>query len=252
MLLDLVLLLAGIGALAGLARWLRTAPPVTAAQLRRALVVLAVLLLLFLAATGRLPWLLALVGALIAIAVRLLPLLYYAPLLQRLWRQVRPQSARPQSETSGGPTGAERSTVESNFVRLWLDHATGEIDGEVLAGTFKGHRLSELQRDELIRLYRDCRGADPDSAALLQSYLDRVYGETWQSAPGSETGTRPGPTPMTADEARQILGLGPEASRAEVMAAHRRLIHKLHPDRGGSDYLAAKINEARTVLLGAS
>lgn len=247
MLLNLALLLAGIGALAGLAWWLRTPPPVSAAQLRKALVVLAVLLLVLLAATGRLHWLLALIGALVAAAVRLLPLLHYAPLLQRLWRQVRPQSA-----SSGGPTGAERSTVESSFIRLWLDHATGEIDGEVLAGTFKGHRLSELQRDQLMRLYRDCRGADPDSAALLESYLDRIYGETWQSEPGSETGTRPGPTPMTADEACQILGLRPGASRAEVMAAHRRLIHKLHPDRGGSDYLAAKINEARAVLLGAS
>jgi hypothetical protein len=251
-LLNLALLLAGIGALAGLAWWLRTPPPATAAQLRKALVVLAVLLLVLLAATGRLHWLLALIGALLAAAVRLLPLLHYGPLVQRLWRQVRPRSARPQSGTSSGPTGAERSTVESSFIRLWLDHATGEIDGEVLEGTFKGHRLSELQRDELMRLYRDCRGADPDSAALLQSYLDRVFGETWQSAPGSETGTRPGPTPMTADEARQVLGLGPGASRAEVMDAHRRLIHKLHPDRGGSDYLAAKINEARAVLLGAS
>jgi len=246
-LLNLALLLAGIGALTGLAWWLRTPPPVSAAQLRKALVVLAVLLLVLLAATGRLHWLLALIGALVAAAVRLLPLLHFAPLVQRLWRQIRPQSA-----SSGGPTVVERSTVESRFVRLWLDHATGEIDGEVLEGTFKGHRLSELQRDELMRLYRDCRGADPDSAALLQSYLDRVYGETWQSAPGSETGARPGPTPMSTDEARQILGLGPGASRAEVTAAHRRLIHKLHPDRGGSDYLAAKINEARTVLLGAS
>ncbi|MGQ0591807.1 MAG: DnaJ domain-containing protein [Gammaproteobacteria bacterium] len=247
MLLNLTLLLAGIGALAGLWWLLRTPPPVIAAKFRRALVVLAVLLLVFLAATGRLNWLLVLLGALVAAAVRLLPLLHYAPLVQRLWRQVRPQSAN-----SGGSPGAERSTVESSFIRIWLDHATGEIDGEVLAGTFKGQRLSELQRDQLMRLYRDCRGADPDSAALLQSYLDRVYGETWQAAPGSETGTRPGPTPMTTDEARQILGLGPVASRAEVIAAHRRLIHKLHPDRGGSDYLAAKINEARAVLLGAS
>ncbi|MDQ3776450.1 MAG: molecular chaperone DnaJ [Pseudomonadota bacterium] len=252
MLLNLALLLAGIGALAGLAWLLRTPPPVIAAHFRRALAVLVVLLLLFLAVTGRLHWLLVLIGALVAAAVRLLPLLHYAPLVQRLWRQVRPQSARPQSETSGGPTGAKRSTVESSFIRLWLDHATGEIDGEVLAGTFTGHRLSELQREHLMRLYRDCRGADPDSAALLQSYLDRIYGETWQSAPGSETGTRPGPTPMTADEARQVLGLGPGASRAEVIDAHRRLIHKLHPDRGGSDYLAAKINQARAVLLGAS
>ena len=90
MLLNLALLLAGIGALTGLAWWLRTPPPVTAAQLRKALVVLAVLLLVLLAATGRLHWLLALIGALVAAAVRLLPLLHYAPLVQRLWRQVRP------------------------------------------------------------------------------------------------------------------------------------------------------------------
>ena len=93
MLLNLALLLAGIGALTGLAWWLRTPPPVSAAQLRKALVVLAVLLLVLLAATGRLHWLLALAGALLAAAVRLLPLLHYAPLLQRLWRQVRPPSA---------------------------------------------------------------------------------------------------------------------------------------------------------------
>ncbi len=247
MLVNVALLLAGIGALAGLGWWLRTGPAVSAARFRRALVVLAVLLLVLLAATGRLHWLLALVGALVAAAVRLLPLLHYAPLVQRLWRQ-----ARPRAERSGGSAGVERSTVESRFVRLWLDHATGEIDGEVLAGDFKGQRLSALPRDQLMRLYHDCRGVDPDSAALLQSYLDRVYGDTWQASSGSETGTRPGPTPITADEARQILGLRPGASRAEVMAAHRRLIHKLHPDRGGSDYLAAKINAARAVLLGAS
>ncbi len=245
MLLNLAVLLAGIGAVAGLVWLLRTPPPVIAAHFRKALVILVVLLILFLAATGRLHWLVALVGALVAAALRLLPLLlHYTPLLQRLWRQLRLRSATG--------AGSDRSTVEARYLRMWLDQATGEIDGELLEGPLKGRRLSELSRERLAELHREYRGKDPDSAALLRSYLDRLYGETWQSGPGSDSGTGRGSAPMTADEAHQILGLGKGASRSEVMAAHRRLIQKFHPDRGGTDYLAAKINEARDVLLGGS
>ncbi len=244
MFLNLALLLAGVGAVAGLAWMLRAPAPINAARFRKGLVILVALLFVVLVFTGRLPWVLALVGAVVAAALRLLPLLYYAPLIKRLWRQFRPPST--------GSAGGDRSTVESRFVRMWLDHATGEFDGEVLDGALKGYRLSELERDRLMQLQREYRGADPDSAALLQSYLDRVYGEASRPASGSETGQAPGPTPMTADEARQILGLKSGASRAQIVAAHRHLIQKLHPDRGGTDYLAAKINEAREVLLGGS
>ncbi|MGH8509105.1 MAG: DnaJ domain-containing protein [Gammaproteobacteria bacterium] len=226
-------------------RWfLRTPPAVIAKHLRQALLALGAVALLFLAGTGHLNWLLALLGALVAVAIRLLPLLHFAPLLQRLWRQIRPQG----SAHDGDP---HRSTVDARYVRMWLEHGSGQIDGEVLAGPFAGKRLSELGLADLVNIYRHCRANDADSAALLQSYLERVYGEEWKTAASSDAGraSRPGRASMTPEEAYAVLALAPGATKDQIVAAHRRLILRFHPDRGGSDYLAAKINQAKDLLL---
>jgi hypothetical protein len=70
---------------------------------------------------------------------------------------------------------------------------------------------------------------------------------------GNQQGRRPhsparNPS-MSRSEAFKVLGLEEGASEAEIRAAHRRLIQQTHPDKGGTSYLAAKINEAKDVLL---
>lgn len=224
-------------------RWfMRTPTPVVSRSLRRGAIVLAVSVLVLLAVTGRLHWLIALGGALIAGLIRLLPLLRYAPLLHQFWRRMRPAD----NPSSAG----DQSTVETRFVRMSLDHASGQMSGEVLQGALAGKQLRELSQAELITLYEQCRREDPDSAKLLAAYLDRLYGADWRGEADRGAQSVSDPGSMTREEAYRVLGLQPGASDAEIAAAHRRLIQKIHPDRGGSDYLAAKLNQAKWVLLG--
>lgn len=69
----------------------------------------------------------------------------------------------------------------------------------------------------------------------------------WASA--RKPGNTPASSDMTVKEALAVLGLSAGASREEIVDAHRRLIQRMHPDRGGSDWLAARINTAKSVLL---
>ena len=173
-----------------------------------------------------------------------------APLLPRLWGAVRRvQAAR-------GPTPGSTSRVEAEWLRMTIDHDTGKLDGEVLSGAFRGRTLDSLAPGELLALLSECRRSDPEAARLLEAYLDRRLGADWRSGGPNEdsaAGTRETGSPeapMTAPEALRILGLEPGATREAIVDAHRRLIQKLHPDRGGSSHLAAQINRAKDVLLG--
>jgi len=67
--------------------------------------------------------------------------------------------------------------------------------------------------------------------------------------PNREKQPPPATDEMNTDEAYRILGLTQGATEQQIIAAHKRLMQKLHPDRGGSDYLASKINQAKAVLL---
>jgi hypothetical protein len=198
-------------------------------------IVLAVLAVLALLVSGRL-------------AMFLAPLALLLPGLRRL-----------RSMLSGfrGPSSAGTSTVETRFIRMTLDHDTGAMDGTVLQGSFAGMRLQELRPAELLALLRECRAEDEEAARLLEAYLDRVRSNWHDEMAGDQARDdqpRGGPPPssgpdVTVEEAYAILGLAPGADADAIREAYHRLMKQLHPDHGGTDYLAAKINRARDVLL---
>lgn len=152
---------------------------------------------------------------------------------------------------SARPTG-RRSTVRSAALEMELDHDTGTLSGRVLAGRFEGFDLARLSVDDLVSLWREI-GGDPESRSLLEAYLDRrapVWRQHAQGDPTPGHGGAARPGAMTDEEAHQILGLRPGATEAEIREAHRRLVKAVHPDLGGSTFLAAKINEAKDRLVG--
>lgn len=202
-------------------------------------------LLLLAIVSGRLGLVIPVIGAMLAALLRLLPLLL--PMLLQLIPVWMRRQANPSwdHQTANGDV----STAESQFLRMRLNHSSGEIGGEILRGRYAGQRLSDLKPAQLATLYEDYLGNDPESATLLRAYLDRVYGADWEPDTHSHEAPRTSGK-MSREEACQILGLhSHQPSRDEIVSAHRRLMQKLHPDRGGSDYLAAKINQAKDTLL---
>jgi len=146
---------------------------------------------------------------------------------------------------------AQVSTVRSAWLEMQLDHDTGDLEGQILTGPLEGVMLSELDNAALMELYENL-ATDPESAALMEAYLDRRM-PLWRDHTQSSSDTREGHTfgsgTMSKQEAYQVLGLSDGASASEIKAAHRRLMKAVHPDSGGSTFLAARINEAKDMLL---
>jgi hypothetical protein len=169
-------------------------------------------------------------------------------------RAMRRSAAGGLGEFGSRPRGQRSSEVITDSLRMQLDHATGELDGEVLRGAFAGRSLGSLGLADLLDLLAGCQRDDPRSVALLETYLDRRQPD-WRAHVAGEQAGPSGHQPGAAgamDEATacSILGLAPGASADEIKAAHRRLMTKLHPDHGGSSYLAAQLNQAKDFLLG--
>ncbi len=160
---------------------------------------------------------------------------------------------------SGNPFGGsarkapgQKSSVRTDAIEMELDHDSGEMEGRCLKGTFAGRMLSSLSDDELLSLLDELRATDSQGATLIEAYLERRMPD-WRDraadgAPKHEPRARPSGR-MSRDEAYAALGLDAGASEEDIRAAHRKLMMKVHPDQGGSDYLAARINEAKDVLL---
>ncbi|HZS84650.1 MAG TPA: DnaJ domain-containing protein [Stellaceae bacterium] len=208
-------------------------PATLAGGLRWALGILAGIAVVFLLATDRLAPALGLLGGALTVALR----------GHALWSHFRAAS---------GPQPGKVSEVETDYLRMTLDHDTGTMSGIIRRGRYQGRDLSELATADLVALWREWRAEDEASARLLATYLDRAA-PGWREADTTEGAAGPQAArsgAMTREEAYEILGLAPGASAEEVKAAHRRLMMKLHPDQGGSTYLAARVNHARDLLLG--
>ncbi len=150
---------------------------------------------------------------------------------------------------SGAPGSGDRSRIVTDYLEMELDHESGAITGRVLKGLFAGRRIESLRPAELALLWQDARADDATSAQLIEAYLDRTY-PSWREDVARGEKEMSGPDGrMTPAEAYEILGLSAGASEEAIRRAHRELMLKLHPDRGGSTYLAAKVNEAKEVLL---
>ena len=154
---------------------------------------------------------------------------------------------------SANKSAGQRSRVRTQNVEMELDHDTGDMEGTVLNGKFASRPLSSLDEAELLALLGECRTSDPQAVQLIEAYLDRRFPD-WHARAGQSRTSDPGggqaEGPMSMDEAYEILGLEPGASKSDIRRAHRTLMKKMHPDHGGSTYFAAKINQAKDLLLG--
>lgn len=244
-----------LAALLFLGRWFVEADPRRVAQgLKWGGLAAAALVLLLIVTSGRVALLFALVPA----------ALWIYRMIQR-------------GKAARGPSAGQASEVRTRFLQMRLDHDSGTLDGEILDGRYQGQVLSMLDLTALLELLQDYRIADAQSAAVLEAYLDRTQpdwrgsgeeaeaearaagsgrhedstgrgGSKWGRAGQRDRSSRAGGA-MTRAEALEILGLEEGAGAEAVREAHRRLMQKLHPDHGGSNYIAAKLNEAKELLL---
>lgn len=150
-----------------------------------------------------------------------------------------------------GTSNSQTSNVSSATIAMQLDHDTGAIEGSVTAGPYAGRRLADLSRSDAEALFRLCLQSDPDGARLLEAYFDRRF-PGWRDAAqanGDRSANSLRTATMSEDEAYEVLGLQKGASTEDISRAHRNLMKKIHPDQGGTTSLAARVNEAKDILI---
>lgn len=199
------------------------------------LIGLTVAAVIFLTVTGRMHWVgAALTGAFVFLRQVLPWVIRALPFLNKM----RQQTAQ-----------AGQSAIQTAHLSATLDHATGDIDGEVIEGHHKGWLLSELSLGQLNELLTQYKTEDEESAELLAAYINQREQRAEQASEEQRSAKHAASSETARSEALATLGLQDGATEEEIVAAHRSLIQKLHPDRGGNDFLAAKINQAKDILL---
>ncbi|MGD1935922.1 MAG: molecular chaperone DnaJ [Candidatus Phaeomarinobacter sp.] len=159
----------------------------------------------------------------------------------------------------GRPSSGQTSDIQTPWLEMWLDHDTGQMGGRVRQGRFSGADLGHLSLGDLLQLRSELIG-DGESLRLLDSFIERVHGADVGANGGEGEGERrhhegsprSNATGMSREEALEVLGLEAGASVEDIKLAHRDLMQKVHPDRGGSSYLATKLNQAKDLLLASS
>jgi len=196
---------------------------------------LMIALVVVLTLTGRMHWVGAAITGAFVFLRQILPWIIRAlPFLNKL---------REQNTQSG------ESSIQTNHLSATLDHGSGHIEGKIIEGPHKGWLLSELSIMQLEDLLTHYQTEDEESAELLEAYIDQRRQQADQNTEQQRTANRAASDQSARAEALAILGLDEGSTEEEVVAAHRSLIQKLHPDRGGNDFLAAKINQAKDILL---
>lgn len=238
----------GVALLAGLllaGRWYAAADAKTLLKALKWLLLGAIAsAVAFFLISGRLAWAFAVLPALLPWFYRIRALARAAKTFARMR-----QAYGGMGMGAGGAGAAGSSDLKTRFLRMWLDHASGVMSGEVTDGPYAGRRLDDMGMADLIGLWRHCEREDPESARVAAAYLDRVHPD-WRDRQNEHASAAAGTGPMDRTRALQVLGLAEDADDADIKDAHRRLIAGMHPDHGGSDYLAAQINQAKDVLLG--
>lgn len=219
---------------AGLRAFLNSNPKTMARNVRKMAGFGALLLAVFFTATGRFPFALPL--GVIAISLLKGNLSSFNPF---------PGNANK--------SAGQRSRVRTRSVEMELDHDTGEMEGRIIRGKYASRALSSLDENEVVDLWNECLSADQPGAQLLEAYMDWRMPQ-WRDEAGEKANTSGasahGPDgPMSREQACDILGIEPNASKLDIRRAHRKLMKRMHPDQGGSNYLAAKINQAKDLLL---
>ncbi len=208
--------------------------------------VIALILIAFLAVTGRLHPIAAAVGVFLAAATRLLPLLFRSAQALRVLGMLGLFQKFRGSSAQGASPNQQKTEASSAFFNMVLNHETGTMDGTVLIGAFSGKQLSTLPLNSLLSIRNEV-DTDAESKMLLEAFLDRHHPGWRETNEEQETASSSGP--LTREEALSILALSGQPTKQEITQAHRALMQKMHPDRGGSTYLAARINAAKDLLI---
>lgn len=241
------LVLAGIGAFAFVilirVLWAKKQPKVSTKIIIGASIVL-IGVLAILTGSGRFHPLAATVAAIAPFLRRGFFLLRLVPFFSNAFQMFQPGGS-PFGFSSATQDQSQVSEAETDELKMVLDHSSGEISGTVKSGEFRGRELSSLSGAEVVRLYQSLQ--DEQSRRLMVSFIERYHPDIEQTS-SQEESTGDDDT-MTVKKAREVLGVAEDASEEDIVNAHRRMIQHLHPDRGGSSFIAAQINEAKRVLL---